>query len=106
MGALVNQLLPIKRALRQNTPSQNNLTTMGKVIGHIGKTGHDMAALAIPDLIELCNKSNNQNLPVLLKEIESEFSTSDNPDSREGFRRRGSLSIECPASPGNYQRFE
>uniref|UniRef100_A0A914Z4K5 Vitellogenin n=1 Tax=Panagrolaimus superbus TaxID=310955 RepID=A0A914Z4K5_9BILA len=69
--ALINQLLPIKRALRKNAPSQNNLTTMAKVIGHIGKTGSDMACLAIPDLIELCNKSNTQNLPVLLKEIES-----------------------------------
>jgi hypothetical protein len=69
--ALINQLLPIKRALRKNAPSQNNLTTMAKVIGHIGKTGTDMACLAIPDLIELCNKSNTQNLPILLKEIES-----------------------------------
>jgi hypothetical protein len=71
VGALVNQLLPIKRALRQNCPTQNNLTTMAKVIGHIGKFGPDMAALAIPDLIELCKKSNTQNLPVLLKEVES-----------------------------------
>ncbi|KAE9549824.1 hypothetical protein FO519_006958 [Halicephalobus sp. NKZ332] len=71
VNSLVSQLLPLKRAIRHNSPSQNTLTTMSKVIGHIGRTSPNMAALAIPDLIELCNKSSMQNLPVLLKEIEA-----------------------------------
>ena len=71
VNALVSQLLPLKRAIRHNSPNQNTLSTMSKVIGHIGKTSPNMAALAIPDLIELCNKSSIQNLPILLKEIEA-----------------------------------
>uniref|UniRef100_A0A7E4V442 PH domain-containing protein n=1 Tax=Panagrellus redivivus TaxID=6233 RepID=A0A7E4V442_PANRE len=71
VSALSSQLLPIKRSLRSHAHSQNNLITMGKILGHIGRTGSEMAVLAVPDLIELCSKSNSSNLPILLKELES-----------------------------------
>uniref|UniRef100_A0A914CM34 Uncharacterized protein n=1 Tax=Acrobeloides nanus TaxID=290746 RepID=A0A914CM34_9BILA len=68
--SLVNQLSPLRRAVRQYSPTQNNLATMGKIIGVIGRTNEQMAMISVPDLIELCHKSNSQNLPILLKEIE------------------------------------
>lgn len=71
VDALVGQLLPLRRAF-QHSPTQNNLATMAKIIGVIGRStkDHKLAEIIIQDLIDLCHKSNSQNLPILLKEIE------------------------------------
>lgn len=66
---LIGQLLPLRRAAR-HWPTQNNLTTMGKIIGVIGRLNAEMAAVAVQDLVALCQKSTVENLPILFKEIE------------------------------------
>lgn len=74
VDALMGQILPLRRAFR-HSPTQNNLVTMGKIIGVIGRSSKDqkMAEIVVQDLIDLCHKSNSQNLPILLKEIEGLF---------------------------------
>lgn len=70
----MGQLLPLRRAFR-HSPTQNNLATMAKIIGVIGRSTKDskIADIVVQDLIDLCHKSNSQNLPILLKEIEGNF---------------------------------
>lgn len=78
VDALIGRLQPLRQAAKQSPPVQNNLVTMGKIIGCVGRFSAAaaaeeqplMAAIAVEDLIDLMRKCNAQNLPILLKEIE------------------------------------
>ncbi|KAI1727701.1 protein melted like protein [Ditylenchus destructor] len=71
VSALIGRLQPLRQAAK-NSPTQNNLVTMGKIIGCIGRSTKEslMAGIAVEDLIGLLMKCNTQNLPIVLKEIE------------------------------------
>lgn len=72
VDCLIGQLLPLRRAAR-HLLTQNNLTTMAKIVGVVGRLNAEMAAVAVEDLVVLCQKSSIENLPILLKEIEGNF---------------------------------
>uniref|UniRef100_A0A1I7ZUC5 PH domain-containing protein n=1 Tax=Steinernema glaseri TaxID=37863 RepID=A0A1I7ZUC5_9BILA len=66
---LIDQLSPLRIAAR-STYCQNNLATIAKVVGVIGRINDRLATVAVHDLLDLCKKSNANNLPILLKEVE------------------------------------
>ncbi|KAK0395297.1 hypothetical protein QR680_001211 [Steinernema hermaphroditum] len=66
---LIDQLSPLRIAAR-STYCQNNLATIAKVVGVIGRINDRLATVAVHDLLDLCQKSNTNNLPILLKEVE------------------------------------
>ena len=74
ISCLISELRPLRRAARHST-TQNNLATMGKIVGVIGRASEDeqTATVVVQDLIELCRRCTLQNLAVLLKEIEGRF---------------------------------
>ncbi|TMS35006.1 hypothetical protein L596_002493 [Steinernema carpocapsae] len=68
-NSLIDQLSPLRSAAR-STHCQNNLATIAKVVGVIGRINDRLATIAVHDLLDLCQKSNTSNLPILLKEVE------------------------------------
>jgi hypothetical protein len=69
-SALAGQLLPMRRAAR-HALTQNNLLSMAKIIGAVGRLNHSSASIAVHDLCNLCEKCNLTTLPFALGEIES-----------------------------------